>query len=186
MAGPATAPTGDGAPRGAEGARVLVIEAPYYAAIAAKLMAGATAELEAAGAGFERIAVPGALEIPLALAGAVKAGLIPGDAPHARFDGCVALGCVIRGETTHYDTVCANANHWLMDLAVRHAIPLGNAILTVETEAQALERAQGGRRGKGAEAVRACLALIAHARAFSLSAAASPLNRRESRPMERP
>ena len=81
--------------------------------------------------------MPGALEIPLALAQAVKAGLIPGDADHARFDGCVALGCVIRGETTHYDTVCDNANHWLMDIAIRHAIPLGNAILTVETEAQA-------------------------------------------------
>jgi len=174
MAGPGTAPTDRNAPRGAEGARVLVIEAPFYAAIAAELMAGATAELKAAGAGFERIAVPGALEIPLALAGAVEAGLIPGGAPGARFDGCVALGCIIRGETTHYDTVCANANHWLMELAVRHAIPLGNAILTVETEAQALERAQGGRLGKGAEAVRACLALIAHARAFAQRAAAGP------------
>jgi 6,7-dimethyl-8-ribityllumazine synthase len=158
----------DTAPRrGAEAPRVLVIEAPYYEAIAAALVAGALAELEAAGAGFERIAVPGALEIPLALAQAVKAGAIPGDAPHARFDGCVALGCVVRGETTHYDTVCSNANHWLMEIATRHAIPLGNAILTVETEAQALERAGGGRRGKGAEAVRACLTLIGHARAFA-------------------
>ncbi len=169
MAGPAEVPTDRGAPRGAAGARVLLIEAPYYAAIAAELLAGATAELQAAGAGFERIAVPGALEIPLALAGAVQAGLIPGGAAQARFDGCVALGCVIRGETTHYDTVSSNANHWLMDLATRHAIPLGNAILTVESEAQALERAQGGRRSKGAEAVRACLTLIAHARAFTVA-----------------
>jgi 6,7-dimethyl-8-ribityllumazine synthase len=167
MAGPGRAPTDWAARRGAQAARILVIEAPYYEAIAAELLAGATAELEAASARFERIAVPGALEIPLALAAAVEAGLIPGDAPHARFDGCVALGCVIRGETTHYDTVCANANHWLMELATRHAIPLGNAILTVETEAQALERAQGGRQGKGAEAVRACLGLIEHARAFA-------------------
>jgi 6,7-dimethyl-8-ribityllumazine synthase len=174
MAGPANAPTGWSAARGTEGARVLLIEAPYYAGIAAELIAGATAELEAAGAGFERIAVPGALEIPLALAAAVEAGLIPGGARRARFDGCVALGCVIRGETTHYDTVCANANHWLMELATRHAIPLGNAILTVETEAQALERARGGRRGKGAEAVRACLTLVAHARAFAFAAPASP------------
>jgi 6,7-dimethyl-8-ribityllumazine synthase len=185
MAGPGTVPTDLNAPRGAEGARVLVIEAPYYEAIAAELMAGATAELEAAGAGFERIAVPGALEIPLALAGAVEAGLIGGDSVRARFDGCVALGCVIRGETTHYDTVCANANHWLMDLAIRHAIPLGNAILTVETEAQALERAQGGRRGKGAEAARACLALIAHARAFAACTAADPVSRPVSRPVGR-
>jgi 6,7-dimethyl-8-ribityllumazine synthase len=152
---------------GGGGARILVIEAPYYEAVATELIAGAIAELEAAGASFERIAVPGALEIPLVLAQTVKAGLIPGDANHARFDGCVALACVIRGETTHYDTVCNNANHWLMDIAVRHAIPLGNAILTVETEAQALERARGGRRGKGAEAVRACLALIEHSRSFA-------------------
>jgi 6,7-dimethyl-8-ribityllumazine synthase len=146
---------------------VLLIEAPYYRAIAGELAAGAVAELEAAGATFERIVVPGALEIPLALAQAVEAGLIPAYAPKARFDGCVVLGCVIRGETTHYDTVCNNANHWLMDIAVRHAVPLGNAILTVENEGQALERARGGRNGKGADAVRACLALIGLARAFA-------------------
>ncbi len=186
MAGPGRVPTDGGAPRGPAGARILIIESPYYGAVAAELLAGATAELEAAGASFERIAVPGALEIPLALAGAVKAGVIPGDGAHARFDGCVALGCVIRGETTHYDTVCANANHWLMDLAVRHAIPLGNAILTVESEAQALERAQGGRRGKGAEAVRACLALIAHAQAFAALAAAGPAGRPPEHPLEHP
>jgi 6,7-dimethyl-8-ribityllumazine synthase len=177
MAGRGQPPSEAGAGRGSQGAeraRVLLIEAPYYEAVAAELRAGAAAELEAAGAGFERIAVPGALEIPLALAAAVEAGLIPGGAPHARFDGCVALGCVIRGETTHYDTVCSNANHWLMDIAVRHAIPLGNAILTVENEAQALERARGGRRGKGAEAVRACLALIEHARTFAAARSRSP------------
>jgi 6,7-dimethyl-8-ribityllumazine synthase len=154
-------------PPAPEGARVLLIEAPYYAAVADALAAGAIAELEAAGAYYERVQVPGALEIPLALGQAVAAGLIPAGAPSARFDGCVALGCVIRGETTHYETVCANANHWLMEIAVRHAIPLGNAILTVENEAQARVRAEGGRRGKGADAVRACLALIAHARAMA-------------------
>ncbi|HEX5957457.1 MAG TPA: 6,7-dimethyl-8-ribityllumazine synthase [Hyphomicrobiaceae bacterium] len=149
-----------------EGARVLLIEAPYYASIAKALAAGAIEELTAAGAIYERVQVPGALEIPLLLGQAVQAGLIPASAGNASFDGCVALGCIIRGETTHYETVCDNANHWLMDLAVRHAIPLGNAILTVENEAQAMARAEGGRRGKGADAVRACLALIAHARAF--------------------
>jgi 6,7-dimethyl-8-ribityllumazine synthase len=154
-------------PPAVRGARVLLIEAPYYAAVAEALAAGAVAELEASGATFERVQVPGALELPLALAQAVRAELIPAEAVNARFDGCVALGCVIRGETTHYETVCANANHWLMDIAVRHAIPLGNAILTVENEAQAMQRAQGGRRGKGADAVRACLALIGHARAFA-------------------
>jgi 6,7-dimethyl-8-ribityllumazine synthase len=143
------------------GAHVLIIEAPYYKAISDELAAGAVAELAAQHATYERITVPGALEIPLALAQAVKAGVIGSDDANARFDGCVALGCVIRGETTHYETVCNNANHWLMELAVRHAIPLGNAILTVDTEAQALARARGGREGKGADAVRACLAVIA-------------------------
>jgi 6,7-dimethyl-8-ribityllumazine synthase len=149
------------------GARILIIEANYYKDIAKELLEGAIAELEASGASFERVAVPGALEIPLALAQAVKADLIGSDDADARFDGCVVLGCVIRGETTHYDTVCNNANHWLMEIAVRNAIPLGNAILTVNTEAQALARARGGRNGKGAEAVRACLALVALERVFA-------------------
>ena len=149
------------------GARILIIEAPYYQQIAKELLAGAIAELEASGASFERVVVPGALEIPLALAQAVKADLIGSDDADARFDGCVVLGCVIRGETTHYETVCSNANHWLMEIAVRNAIPLGNAILTVNNEAQALERARGGRKGKGAEAVRACLALVAMERVFA-------------------
>jgi 6,7-dimethyl-8-ribityllumazine synthase len=167
MAGRAQHTTATGRQQAAESARVLLIEARYYEAIAEALAAGAIAELEAAGATFERVAVPGALEIPQALAQAVQAGLLGSSSANARFDGCVALGCVIRGETTHYETVCDNANHWLMDIAVRHAVPLGNAILTVETERQALDRAQGGRKGKGADAVRACLSLIAHARAFA-------------------
>jgi 6,7-dimethyl-8-ribityllumazine synthase len=152
---------------GSLGAHVLVIEAPYYKAVSEELAAGAIAELEARRATYERISVPGALEIPQALAQAVKAGVIGSDDANARFDGCLALGCVIRGETSHYDIVCNNANHWLMELAVRHAIPLGNAILTVDTEAQALARARGGREGKGADAVRACLALIALERVFA-------------------
>jgi 6,7-dimethyl-8-ribityllumazine synthase len=156
------------APRqGPAGVRILIIDAPYYHEIAEALLIGATSELDAAGATYERIVVPGALELPLALAQAVVAGLIPGRAERARFDGCVVLGCVIRGETTHYETVCDNANHWLMEIATRHAIPLGNAILTVENEAQALERARGGRESKGAGAVRACLTLIEHTRAFA-------------------
>jgi 6,7-dimethyl-8-ribityllumazine synthase len=149
------------APAGTQGAHILIIESPYYEAICEELAAGAIAELEVARATYERIAVPGALEIPQALAQAVKAGVIGSDDINARFDGCIVLGCVIRGETSHYDIVCNNANHWLMQIAVPNGIPLGNAILTVDTEAQALERARGGRKGKGADAVRACLALIA-------------------------
>jgi 6,7-dimethyl-8-ribityllumazine synthase len=152
---------------GAQGAHILIIESPYYQAIAEELAVGAIAELEAQKATYERISVPGALEIPQALAQAVKAGVIGSDEVNARFDGCVVLGCVIRGETSHYDIVCNNANHWLMDVAVRNAIPLGNAILTVDTEAQALARARGRRQGKGADAVRACLAVIALERVFA-------------------
>ncbi len=73
---------------------------------------------------------------------------------------------MIRGETAHYDIVCNNANHWLMDVAIRHNVPVGNGILTVDTEAQALERAKGGRDGKGGDAARACLQLIEIARQF--------------------
>jgi 6,7-dimethyl-8-ribityllumazine synthase len=152
---------------GGAGAHILIVEARYYDKITDELLAGAVAELEAQGATFEKITVPGALEIPLALAQAIKAELIGSDSAGSRFDGCIALGCVIRGETAHYDIVCANANHWLMELATRHAIPLGNAILTVDTEAQAMERARGGRKGKGADAVRACLALVAMERIFA-------------------
>jgi 6,7-dimethyl-8-ribityllumazine synthase len=155
------------APAGTQGAHILIIESPYYEAICAELAAGAITELEAARCTYERIVVPGALEIPQALAQAVAAGVIGSDEANARFDGCVALGCVIRGETAHYDIVCNNANHWLMHVAVANAIPLGNAILTVDTEAQALQRARGGRKGKGADAVRACLAVIALERAFA-------------------
>jgi 6,7-dimethyl-8-ribityllumazine synthase len=147
-------------------AHVLIVEARFYAKIADELAAGALAELAAAGATYERVTVPGALEIPQALGQAVVAGLIPSTAASARFDGAIALGCVIRGETTHYEIVCHNAHHWLMEVAIRHGVPVGNAILTVENEAQAMERAGGGRRGKGADAARACLSLIAHARAF--------------------
>ncbi|MGE0628192.1 MAG: 6,7-dimethyl-8-ribityllumazine synthase [Hyphomicrobiaceae bacterium] len=140
--------------------RILIIEARFNEAIADELAAGAIAEIEASGASYERISVPGALEIPLALAGAVSSGLIPLGAPSARYAGAVALGCVIRGDTYHFEIVSNNSNHWLMEVATRHCVPLGNGILTVDTEEQAMERAKGGRAGKGADAVRACLRLL--------------------------
>ena len=148
------------------GARVLIIEGRFYDAISDELAKGAIAALDAQGASHDRIAVPGALEIPQALGQAVAAGLIPGSAMRARWDGAVALGCVIRGETAHYDIVCRNANHWLMDVAIGHGVPVGNGILTVENEAQAMARARGGIEGKGGDAAHACLELIELARAF--------------------
>ena len=127
---------------------VLIVEARYYEHIADQLAASAVAELEANGVSYDRLAVPGALEIPQA----VNAALMH---KAARYDGVIALGCVIRGETTHYESVCENTNHWLMQAAMGTNTPLGNAVLTVENEAQALART-----GKGGDAVRACLRLI--------------------------
>lgn len=151
---------------GAMQARVLIIEGRFYEEIADELIGGAVAALDAEGVLHDRITVPGALEIPQVLTQAVSAGLIPGRSVGAKWDGVVALGCVIRGETSHYDIVCNNANHWLMHVATEHAVPVGNGILTVDTEAQALARARGGINGKGADAARACLRLIELQREF--------------------
>ncbi len=149
-----------------DGLGVLIVETRWNAEIIKELAESAISELDALGISYERVVVPGALEIPQALSAAVEADVIPADADNARFCAAVALGCVIRGDTSHYDIVCTNANHWLMEVAVRDGIPVGNGILTVENEAQAMERARGGRQGKGAEAVRACLSLVALANHF--------------------
>jgi 6,7-dimethyl-8-ribityllumazine synthase len=141
---------------------LLLVEAPYYAHIAAELRRGAERALDLAGASHERVSVPGAFEIPAAIAAAARA------APH--FDGFVALGCVIRGETSHYDHICAESARGLQELAVRDGLAIGYGILTVENEAQALVRAAPEGRDKGGEAVRACLALVALKRRFSPAA----------------
>jgi len=158
------APQQTGGPR--TRSRYLVIEARYYEKISDELAAGAVAELEAAGALYDRVVVPGALEIPQVLGQAVAAGIIPMTAHAGRYAGAIALGCVIRGETSHYDIVCNNANHWLYDIATRANVPVGNGILTVDTEKQALARAKGGREGKGGDAARAAMRLAEIARTF--------------------
>ena len=163
MAGRSTSPTAP--PTSLKGTRILIVEARYYEAIADELAAGAIAELEARGCSFERVTVPGALEIPQAFAAAIELGRIGYDVDAADgFQGCVALGCVIRGETSHYEIVCNNANHWLMHAAMNHGVAVGNGILTVDSPVQAHERARGGREGKGGDAARACLRLIEIAR----------------------
>ncbi|MFM2423039.1 MAG: 6,7-dimethyl-8-ribityllumazine synthase 1 [Pseudomonadota bacterium] len=154
-------------------AHILIIEGRFHTKIIDDLADGAAAVLKEAGATYERVPVPGALEIPQVLEHAIAAGLVGRDPAAPRFDGAIALGCVIRGETTHYETVCNNANHWLMDVAIRNAVPVGNAILTVETEAQAIARSKPGPDNKGADAARACLMLIAHARTFAMAADAA-------------
>jgi 6,7-dimethyl-8-ribityllumazine synthase len=146
-------------------ARVLIIEAPYYREITDALLSGAQAVLDAAGVGYDRVAVPGALEIPQVLAQALAAGLFTSGG-EGSYAGVIVLGCVIRGETSHYDIVCNNTNHWIMETAILHNIPVGNGVLTVDTEAQARARAEGGVDGKGGDAARACLRLIRIARDF--------------------
>lgn len=139
--------------------RVLLLEARYYVDVSDALLDGAVDELERHGVDYDVLTVPGALEIPLALSALAGDGVVPSSESDG-YDGVVALGCVIRGETAHFDIVANNANHYLMDIAIRHNIPLGNAILTVENKQQAMARATGGEDSKGAHAVRACLTLI--------------------------
>ncbi len=165
MAGKATGGGGPEAPK--IEARILIIEGRFYQDLADEMAAGAIAELEAYGATYERIGVPGALEIPQVMATAVEAGRFDPEDDALPFDGVIAIGCVIRGETYHFEVVCDNANHWLMETSVNLGIPLGNAILTVDTMQQARERAEGGRKGKGGDAARACLRMIEIRRTFA-------------------
>lgn len=142
-------------------AHILIVEARFYEDLADEMAAGAIAEIEARGGTWERVGVPGALEIPQVVRAASDAGRFRFQRDDdSGFDGVVAIGCVIRGETYHFEVVCNEANHWLMEVAARHGIPVGNAILTVDTREQASERASGGRAGKGGDAARACLRLI--------------------------
>ncbi|HEX3858431.1 MAG TPA: 6,7-dimethyl-8-ribityllumazine synthase [Pseudolabrys sp.] len=137
--------------------RVLVVEARYYEHIAEQLLAGAMGVLDAANAEVDRVTVPGALEIPPAAAIAVDAA----ERTRRPYDGVVALGCVIQGETFHFDVVATQSARALMDLGVAQRLPVGNGILTVDNEAQALARANVATGNKGGEAAKATLALIA-------------------------
>jgi len=136
---------------------VLIIEAPYYEDISNELARGATEELRKRGIGFERVTVPGALEIPLALSAAVSSKLI---GPSCRHQGCVALGCVIRGETSHYDIVANESARALIGIGVTHAIAVGNGILTVDNREQAWVRASVDSKNKGRDAAAACASLM--------------------------
>ena len=148
----------------AKAPHILVVEAPYYLEIAEALWRGAAAELEHARATWERRAVPGAFEIPAAIRFALEAEAARGGA--RTFDGFVALGCVIRGETSHYELVCEACAQGLQSLAVAHALALGFGVLSCETLEQARARSAPGPANKGAEAVRACLAMLELKRDF--------------------
>lgn len=166
MAGPGNKVTVDANAAVFANQHILIIEGRFYEDIGNELLNGAIAELDALGVSYDHQVVPGALEIPQVLSQAVEKGIIGSDATNPKYTGAIALGCVIRGETYHFEIVCNQSNHWLMDIAMCHGIPVGNAILTVDTHAQALERAQGSRDGKGGDAARACLKLIEIAAAF--------------------
>jgi 6,7-dimethyl-8-ribityllumazine synthase len=135
---------------------LLIVEARFYDDMADALLDGATSALEAAGATYDVVTVPGALEIPpaiaMALDGAEQGGV--------NYDGFVALGMVIRGETYHFDIVANESSRALMDLAVSESLPIGNGIMTVENEEQAWARVRKSEKDKGGFAARAALTMI--------------------------
>jgi 6,7-dimethyl-8-ribityllumazine synthase len=135
------------------GVRILIVESRYYEDVAAMLLDGATRTLSAAHAEYEVITVPGALEIPQAIALAL-------DVQRETYAGVVALGCVVRGETSHYDLVAGESARALMDIGVARGIPVGNGILTVDTLDQARKRAAPDMGDKGGTAAAAALALV--------------------------
>ena len=131
--------------------KLLLVVADFYEHIAEMLLQGAISACEKAGAEYEVVKVAGALEIPPAIAIISQRNI---------YDGYVALGCVIRGETSHYDTVCNESARGLMELGIKQHLAIGNGILTVENEQQALVRADIAQKNKGGGAVEACLGLI--------------------------
>jgi 6,7-dimethyl-8-ribityllumazine synthase len=140
----------------AKGARILIVEARYYDDLADALLTGAMAVLEKAGVEIERISVPGSLEIPGAIAIALEAAR----RKRRPYDGIVALGCVIRGDTIHFEIVSQESARGLMALSMQHALPIGNGIITVNTQSQAFARARMEEMDKGGDAARAALAMV--------------------------
>ena len=138
--------------------RILIVESRFYETITDNLVKGAVRALTGVGAGYKRIIVPGILEVPAAVAFAVRA--MEMRATDERYDGFVALGCAIKGDTDHYDHVCREAMDGLTRLTLENSLALGNGILTVRDEAQAMERCMPDRRDFGGQAARACLRMI--------------------------
>ena len=138
------------------GSHVLIVEARFYDDIQDALLEAAIAELKGSGVTHDIVTVPGCLEIPAAAAIAVDASERAG----RPYDGVVALGCVIRGETIHFEIVSMESSRALMDLAVSMRVPLGNGIITVNTDEQAWARARASELNKGGDAARAALAML--------------------------
>ena len=141
---------------------ILIVEDRFYDDIADALVDGASVELDNAGASYERLEVPGAFEIPAAI------GFAAHGAKATAYDGFIGLGCVIRGQTTHYDYVCMESARGLQELAVREGLAIGYGILTCENPQQALSRAHRDEYDRGGPAARACLAMIGIKHGFGL------------------
>ena len=138
------------------GARVLIVEARFYDDIQDALLEGTVAELEATKVSHDVITVPGALEIPAAIEIALDAA----DSRGKPYDAAIALGCVVRGDTIHFEIVSMESSRALMDIAVKRRFPLGNGIITVNTDEQAWARARATELNKGGDAARAALAML--------------------------
>ena len=145
---------------------IMIALSRYYEDVASELLAGTLGVLEEAGATHELYEIPGAFEIPASIAIAMRSPELSGG--RRRLDGYIALGCVIRGETTHYDYVCGETARGLQDLAVRHCLALGFGVLTTENHEQAMARAAVDRGNKGADAANACLRMIEFKRQFRM------------------
>lgn len=146
---------------------ILIVEGRFYEDIADGLVKGAIAALDSAGVAYQRLEVPGALEIPTAIRYALRSMEFGAASQH--YAGFVALGCVIRGETSHYDYVCGESTRALTDLALEHCIAIGNGILTVENRDQAWARADVAQKDKGGFAANACLRMMMIKKQFRLS-----------------
>ena len=147
--------------------RILIVEARYYQDIADELAKGATRELETAGLGHDRLAVPGVFEVPGAIRFALRA--METHSATVNYSGFVALGTVIQGETDHYQHISREATRALMDIAIHQSVALGFGILTCDTQDQAKARAAVDRGNKGGEAVRACLRMMEVKKDFRLA-----------------
>ena len=134
--------------------KVLIVDANFYEDLASELVRGAVAELEKMGISYERLSVPGALEIPSAIS------LVSQGNEAKLFAGYIALGCVIRGETSHYDIVCGESARGLSKLALDKNLAIGNGILTVDNWEQAWARASVLKKNKGRDAAIACVSLF--------------------------
>ncbi len=150
----------------ADAPHIMIVESRYYEDIAQELITSVMKELDDAGAGYERFEVPGAFEIPTAIKYAIRS--MDFYSARQRFDGYIALGCVIRGQTSHYDYVCGESARGLQDLALQYSLALGYGILTVENQDQAMARAKRSEQDRGGHAARACLRMIELKRHFHL------------------